>query len=659
VRINIAGWSCEGLRCPDVDIDLRKADGLPFHVAFLQMPNGTGKTTTLDLLKAALSGEAASWDEAMVRGVRRRGDENESGSFKVKLLVDGRPLTFEIDFDFENGRALCYTTRPGSGGVRSGWLPPPEMRRFLDISFLNLFVFNGELANKLFVPEEGAAEGAIDALCQLYLLENVSDQLDTEWNKAAKSRAGPKTQSTLESLQSKLGELQARKTKLTRNREKAVAEQAAAQAKSDELEEKIREKTAGMNKDQGDLADGRTREAKADATVKEATASLHQAMRLPLALSPFIGKALDDWKDQLDDLKLPEVTSAQFFTDLQKKDECICGTTMTEGMRIQIGVMSKAVLSTAENGQLNIIKGDIEKYRPEPGGPTFNEDLTQKLADLSAARREQLEAQQDVRALRRKIIEAGGDQVQEWEEQQKESDETCGRLQALIDAIDDAGLNLRPGEEVYSLAKIQRDIDEATAKITEATNTVELRRKTTLIQSILQRAEELARRTIKDELLIACNNRLKIILANDPIELEAIDGHLKLAGQDRGSEAQMLSVGYTFLMTLLERGDNRFPLLVDSPVGKMDGTVRRQVGRLIPDLCSQFVTFVINTERADFVSSVEGRATDALYLTFFRKTDGTRRLMANLPAGNYAENDSGVLVNDEVYFDSFDMEDEE
>src|SRR5215213_3135913 len=136
MQISIAGWQSQGLRCPDVNVNLRAGEGVPFHVAFLQMPNGTGKTTTLDLLKAALSGEAERWDETAVRGLRRRGESHAGGNFKVKLLVDGRPLTFEIDLDFENGRALCLTTRPGSGGVHRRWAPPPEMRRFLDRSFL-------------------------------------------------------------------------------------------------------------------------------------------------------------------------------------------------------------------------------------------------------------------------------------------------------------------------------------------------------------------------------------------------------------------------------------------------------------------------------------------------------------------------------------------
>jgi DNA sulfur modification protein DndD len=381
-------------------------------------------------------------------------------------------------------------------------------------------------------------------------------------------------------------------------------------------------------------------------------------MRLPLALSPAIGRALTSWKENLEALKLPEATSAQFFTDLMKRGDCICGTPMTDVMKEQIEAMSHLVLSSKENGELNIIKTDIEKYEANGGATSYHEEMRAGLTELAEARREQLECQQTVRALRRKIIDAGGEEVKEWEEQQKAFDVTYAECEALVASIDDSGLNLRPGEPVHSLAKIERELREIDDKITEATDTVELRAKTSVIQAVVKRTEELARRTIKEELLDACNARLREILSDDPIELEAIDGQLRLAGQERGSEAQTLSVGYTFLMTLLERGDNRFPLLVDSPVGKMDGSVRRRVGRLIPDLCSQFVTFVINTERADFVAAVEKSAGTVSHLTFFRKTPGNARLLTALPAGRFVETDTGVLVDDEGYFDTFDMEEE-
>lgn len=658
MRINIAGWSCRGLRCPDVDIDLREPDGAPFHVAFLQMPNGTGKTTTLDLLKAALSGEAERWNDTRIRGLRRRDATNATGDFKVRLLVDGKPLTFELDFDFENGRVTCVTTRPGSGGMTKRWAPPLEMRRFLAPKFLDLFVFNGELARKLF-EEETSAEEAINALCQLYLLTEVSGDVDERWQARAALAAGPKTSTALAALQTKRADLGARKISLQRTREQAMKDMATAKAASEELEVKIRAHSSGRQQDDTDLSDARTAEATANARVREAVTSLHQRMKLPLALSAAIGSSLTKWKDHLEDLKLPEATSEIFFTDLLKRDDCICGTAMTDVMREQIDAQSKLVLSSDENGQLNIIKRDIERYEQPIGDPSYSDETSLKLTELSAARREQLECQQTVRALRNKIIQAGGDQVKEWVGQQTEHDKQYEQCEAMVASIDDPGLHLRPNDTVFSLAKIQRDIDDTDAKITDATDTVKLRAKTTVLQRILERTEALARRKIKAELLEACNTRLGEILANDPIELEAIDGHLKLAGQEAGSEAQMLSVGYTFLMTLLERGDNRFPLLVDSPVGKMDGSVRRRVGRLIPDLCSQFVTFVINTELAEFVPAVEKEARSVLHLTFFRKTEGTTRLMANLPAGHFVETEDGVLVSDEGYFDTFDIEEED
>ena len=96
MQINLSGWACSGLRCPDVELTLVGATGKPAKVALIQMPNGTGKTTTLELLKATLTGEAVAWTEDKVRSYRRHGDTEEKGRFRVDLLIDDRPLTFEL-----------------------------------------------------------------------------------------------------------------------------------------------------------------------------------------------------------------------------------------------------------------------------------------------------------------------------------------------------------------------------------------------------------------------------------------------------------------------------------------------------------------------------------------------------------------------------------
>ena len=56
MKLKIIGWESNGLRCPDIKLDLHKNSELP-KVYVFQMRNGVGKTTTKDLIKSALSGK--------------------------------------------------------------------------------------------------------------------------------------------------------------------------------------------------------------------------------------------------------------------------------------------------------------------------------------------------------------------------------------------------------------------------------------------------------------------------------------------------------------------------------------------------------------------------------------------------------------------------
>src|SRR5262245_25546067 len=148
MRIDLAGWESSGLRCPDAKVELRRGAKVP-KVALIQMPNGTGKTTTLELLQATLSGSAQNWTEEKIRGLRRVDDPTAIGMFKVTLLVDGKQLSIELTLDYDKGEASYRTTSPGSGGVVPKWHVPPQVNRFLAPEFLKLFIFDGEFADRL------------------------------------------------------------------------------------------------------------------------------------------------------------------------------------------------------------------------------------------------------------------------------------------------------------------------------------------------------------------------------------------------------------------------------------------------------------------------------------------------------------------------------
>lgn len=660
MRIDLAGWESTGLRCPDVKVDLRRNGQVP-KVALIQMPNGTGKTTTLQLLNAALSGSAKDWSLERVRSFRRKNVPTAQGCFKVTLLVDGKPLSLELMLDYEAGQVSYKSTWPGSGGVVPRWHVPPSVHRFLAPEFLSLFIFDGEFADRLLDSERAEADRAVDALCQLYLLNDVSEFARDYWERAAKAQS-TKTSSGLQRLQEARDQLVARETKIKAALNDAKAKVAVLGKEILELDENIKARMSSERTVRERYDAAQLELVAAQGEVKTASAALMTAMRLPTALHPKLAQDLIDLRSNLERLKLPENTSAQFFEELVGEELCICGREMDETAIKEIRTRAKGYLDAPDAGVINNVKSDIERFTAPPEDPNEDAgfDRVERLAKaLTAAVRREKDAELQVRALKQQLIASGDDQLAVWEAQLDAKSREHATYEDLITAIEGPGDAEESDDKIMSLTLIAKRLNEAKARIAEITETVRLRQQTELIQQILEDAARLARRRIKEELLEDCNRRLSAILANDPLEIERIDRSICLKDQDGASVGQTLSVGYTFLMSVLSRGNNDFPLIVDSPANPIDQGVRRQIGRLIPELCSQFVGFTINTERPGFVDTLDKYARDVAFLTLFRKTPGTQRLMRDLPSGRYSESANAVLVEDRDYFYGFDIEDEE
>ena len=105
---------------------------------------------------------------------------------------------------------MGWSTSTTIGGSVEGWKPPSEYRRFLVKSFVGLFIFDGELSKKLLNQNETEAEKAIDALCQLYLLDEGASKLNRYWEKAVESSSS-KTAHGLKMWKGKLKKLRERK----------------------------------------------------------------------------------------------------------------------------------------------------------------------------------------------------------------------------------------------------------------------------------------------------------------------------------------------------------------------------------------------------------------------------------------------------------------
>lgn len=69
-----------------------KADGSVISNNFIMMANGTGKTTTMELIKGLLDGTAAGWTASKVRSFAPTLTEADAGEFSITVKFDDRLL---------------------------------------------------------------------------------------------------------------------------------------------------------------------------------------------------------------------------------------------------------------------------------------------------------------------------------------------------------------------------------------------------------------------------------------------------------------------------------------------------------------------------------------------------------------------------------------
>jgi DNA sulfur modification protein DndD len=657
LKFEVLGWKCVGLRCPDVDLSFQDGD-TTYPVALLQMPNGTGKTTTLDLLRASMTGEARYWDKTTVKDLRRRGSENVKGHFQLRLAVDGEPLSFNLEIDLADGLVGYQTTSPSIGGIVEDWKPPAEARRFLRKEFVDLFIFNGELAKVLMDSEQSAAEDSIDALCQLDLLDTIEQKISDHWERETK-KGGPKSRLGLKQARSSWAALKSKLKKQQKLQKKAQIRLEVVTAQIEKLEAQLDSSFKKSEDKQRELSEAKDNQTQLGLEMSALSRDLMANLRHPESVHSSIGAKLVQLKDHLDVLKLPESTSRQFFKELREEELCVCGRPLDEECRKAIDQHAAKYLGEEISGFLNSLKNDIEKFvgGEQKDGPKELNELErslEKLADKWHGARtlsEKLEAE---------LIAGGGKKLKTLAEKLGElSSEKQGLSDALEEMEDPNFAECDVNDLPESIPVLIKALDVAKSKIDEISGTVELGEKTAIISELVRRSKSLSRDSIRASILADCNDRLQEILANDPIEIEDIGRSISMRGQRAASEGQTLAVGYTFLTTVLDRGSHVFPLVVDSPAIPIDIKVRRQIGELIPALCHQFVGLTISSERAGFVPALhEAAKGNVKYLTLFRRTDGTSDLEQGVPKSSSVFTETSVVVEGKEYFQQFDVEEE-
>ena len=353
IVLKIAGWTSEGLRCPDHTIDLSNAKGDIHKITFLQMPNGTGKTTTLELLRAALSGSASInvWSDSRILSFKKRDHDSDRGEFKLRLLENDKRITIRMVFDF-NAPSIKYFTTIPSVGKKRGYHPPRTLARFLEPDFVNLFIFDGELAERLLNKNYTNAQDAIEELFQLKIFSQMDKRVQEYWDSAVKYRTAKTTKGynkyekrilylreRIEFLQKNKLIFTKEKDQLSEDIEKKSKQFADAIAKKNEYKSELMKVVGALSQNEHD--------------VENISRDILHLIKSPIYIDESIANKILDLKNSLDKVKLPESAAKEFFYELAEETECVCGRLLDEKTRAVIKEKAASYLGSEDVAFLN------------------------------------------------------------------------------------------------------------------------------------------------------------------------------------------------------------------------------------------------------------------------------------------------------------------
>ena len=353
--MHILGWKAQGLRCPDHDIECCDSQGFPLSITLIQMPNGTGKTTTLSLLRMALSGTADknAWPRAQIDKYQKRDNPLPSGLFELRLLLNERRVTIIMDFDFDNGRIYYKTTR-GDGQVE-GFDPPIEFRRFMHEDFVKFYVFDGELADNILNREHTDAQKAVENLFQIHLLELMRGKVSDYWDEQTQGRTA-KDQTGLTGRTNRLNDWRARLRELLQQKGKY-------QKKLDAVLKNLKRQQERYDSEIKKVDDRAEKVRTAEAAVTKVEIRVHKSaqgvldsLRDPHALSSVFATSIYELKTGLDRVKLPESAAREFFEELADEDDCVCGRPIDNEIRVAIKERAQRYLGSDDVSLLNNMK---------------------------------------------------------------------------------------------------------------------------------------------------------------------------------------------------------------------------------------------------------------------------------------------------------------
>ncbi len=589
------------------------------------MGNGGGKTTTTSLIRAALSG--AEPTEAFVKALRPE-DGATNGSFELDLTVDGALHRIRLAFDYLSGASKVTTARAATvgGGMVEIHSLPSDSGTLKSPEFVELFVFDGELARKIRDNGSDRASRAIETLYGIDKLAGLRDQVE-KLLEAEQTRVSgitrAKEKGWVQKHKTDLDNAQAKLAALERKRDELAARKATETAECERLTKEIGDQIAQNKVAQAELDELTGQLNGVDLAILQKTGALRTRLTSPFLAAPNSLARLRELGSQLQELKLPESATAEFFHELSQAEECVCDREITPDIREKIVAKAATFMGSDESGVLNSMKTMVRGTSDDPAA------LDEPVETLKARLRERQRITQQLHRKRAAWIKAGGDELADKQKLADAHRAEAAKLDAELERLESADPSFQLTHGLgweQNIPKCREVVAAREETYNTSKGTHELLVQSRATQAVLQAIEKEALNRIKEKVRRATNTKLAKLVPGEQLEVVRIGKSLELSSRnltrkENVSEGQSLSIAYAYLASLFEEATHRLPFVIDSPAIPLDSEMRREVIKVVPELFEQTIMFVISTERKDFAERFYGRD-GARFITLVRGEAG-------------------------------------
>lgn len=614
MKMSILELEYENIRkISSLQISFRNDTGGVIKNNFVMMANGTGKTTTMTLIKGLLDGSAKNWPADYVKSFAPTTTTGDKGEFSITVKFDEKQYKYFLSLDYVNGIAKIETQAPPKGR-ETGLLLPTAIKGIFTPEFVSRFVFDGEQAKKSMDRTSNEADETIRYLYRLDELDEIlamNMNILTEIQNAEGGSTGTRgSLSNLRSRQKKVRDHIASLEKKQKQLNGDIARFSQEKIEKEKQRQELDKNYEALNKEKNEvIAEQEKNRGNVDVKITE----IVSLVKTPYLVSEGLCNRMYEFGDAMKKLKLPKSSSKDFFTELAYAEKCVCDRCIGEKERDAILKNAERYLGSDHQAVLNNIKSVLM-------GSTYDERLVAAFEELGKLQEQKTRLNARFADVEDKLIKAGGPQV---EQLQSEIEVLIGQISSaqtqlkIIESKDEDDETLT---EENNLHKARRADAEYEVKIASTTKTNAALRKKNVVQDLVNEIKTQATAALKEEIIKKANDKISRVIKDDYIEIESIDGYIKLKDREGASDGQTLSIGYCFLGTLFEEAELEFPFVIDSPTGKMDFDKRQAVADIIPVVFNQMIAFVQSAEVKCFADRFY-KNTDTQYLTIVASKD--------------------------------------